>query len=308
MTNLKRLAVFAHYDKDSIIDDYVIYYVKALKKVAEKIIFVSDCDLTQVEQDKLIGIVDVVIAQKHSEYDFGSYKRGFLYAKENDFLKDFDECIFANDSCYGPFQPLVPIFDKMEQKGCDFWGITQNKYGVVKKKIAYMATIRPHVQSYFLVVKKDVFSTQIFVDFLNNVKKENDKFDVIINYEIGLSETLSRAGFEWEAYIEAFSDVNASILHKWDDLILNYNMPFLKCSLPRLKHQKSVAIKGFEDVIRKVSDYPVEMIESNVKRTLFEQKIQFPLPFFLVRFAFKLVYVVKLVLRKLYYTLAKIFS
>ena len=30
---MKRVAVFAHYDKDSIIDDYVIYYVENLKKV-----------------------------------------------------------------------------------------------------------------------------------------------------------------------------------------------------------------------------------------------------------------------------------
>ena len=38
---MKRAVVFAHYDKDNIVDDYVIYYIKALKEIAETIIFVS---------------------------------------------------------------------------------------------------------------------------------------------------------------------------------------------------------------------------------------------------------------------------
>ena len=80
---MKRLCVFAHWDRDNKIDDYVIYYLKALKEVCETIIFVSDCNLEPNETNKLNNIADFVIAQKHGEYDFGSYKRGFLFAKKN---------------------------------------------------------------------------------------------------------------------------------------------------------------------------------------------------------------------------------
>ena len=76
---MKRLCVFAHWDRDNIIDDYVIYYLNALKEVCSTIIFVSDCNLESNEIAKLNGIIDYVIAQKHNEYDFGSYKRGFLF-------------------------------------------------------------------------------------------------------------------------------------------------------------------------------------------------------------------------------------
>ena len=31
---MKRLCVFAHWDRDNIIDDYVIYYLKALKEAS----------------------------------------------------------------------------------------------------------------------------------------------------------------------------------------------------------------------------------------------------------------------------------
>jgi lipopolysaccharide biosynthesis protein len=110
----KRITIFAHFDKDNVIDDYVIFYLKELKKISEKIIFVSACDLATVEKNKLDGICEVVIAQNHKEYDFGSYKRGFHYFIENSF--DCDEIIFANDSCYGPLYPLKEVFDKMDKE------------------------------------------------------------------------------------------------------------------------------------------------------------------------------------------------
>ena len=38
---MKILTIFAGYDKDNIIDDYVVYYIKELKKIAD-IIYVAD--------------------------------------------------------------------------------------------------------------------------------------------------------------------------------------------------------------------------------------------------------------------------
>ena len=49
---MKRLCIFAHYDKDNLIDDYVIYYLRELKKSFNKIIFVSDSDYQKKKQIK----------------------------------------------------------------------------------------------------------------------------------------------------------------------------------------------------------------------------------------------------------------
>ena len=148
---MKRAAVFAHYDIDNIIDDYVIYYLKELKEIADELVFVSCNELSENEKSKLDGIADFVIAEKHDEYDFGSYKRGFVYLTSR--LNDFDELIFANDSCYGPLYSLRQIFEEMEKDSrCDFWGITKNRFGAIKNKNSkYVSAIRPHIQSYFLL-------------------------------------------------------------------------------------------------------------------------------------------------------------
>ena len=120
-----------------------------MKEVCETIIFVSDCNLEPNETNKLNNIADFVIAQKHCEYDFGSYKRGFLFAKENGL--QFEELLLVNDSCFGPFYPLKPIFDKMDKNKCDFWGLTDfNKVPVKQLGSYYLKTVtESHIQSYF---------------------------------------------------------------------------------------------------------------------------------------------------------------
>lgn len=60
---MKRVCIFAHYDRDDIVDDYVIYYLKALQKICATIIFVSDCNLSKEEIKKIEAITDFVIAK-----------------------------------------------------------------------------------------------------------------------------------------------------------------------------------------------------------------------------------------------------
>ncbi len=130
MEKKKKSAVFAHYDNKNTVHDYVIFCLKELKKIADNIIFVSDCTLDDIECDKIKPFCSEIIAKPHGEYDFGSYKRGYQYLKENNLLDDVDELIFANDSCFGPFMPFGEVFDKMKSKDekwrCDFWGISKN--------------------------------------------------------------------------------------------------------------------------------------------------------------------------------------
>ena len=79
----KRIAVFASYSEDNRIADYVIYYLKALRKVVDGIIFVSDNEMEKGETDKLSGIVSKAICHRHGMYDFGSYRIGYFWALEH---------------------------------------------------------------------------------------------------------------------------------------------------------------------------------------------------------------------------------
>lgn len=138
---MKRTAVFAHYDKNNLIQNYVVYYLSELKKCAEKIIFVSDSDVLPEELKKIEGIVEQSIIGRHGEYDFGSYKRGFLYAKENNLLTACEELILANDSCYAPLFPFEEMFSAMSKKPLDFWGATSSDSGIKKRMKMFIADL-----------------------------------------------------------------------------------------------------------------------------------------------------------------------
>ena len=275
---MKRVVVFAHYDKDNIIDDYVIYYLKALKEVADDIIFVSCSPLK--EKNKLDGFVSFIIDEQHDEYDFGSYKRGFFYLKNNNLLENYDELIFANDSCYGPFYSLKKVFEKMDNTA-DFWGITKNKFGMIKKKNKFYFKVRPHIQSYFLVFNKKIFMSDIFSEFCSSIKHMEIKNDIIINYEIGLSEILVKNNFTCSSYIKNYARFNAVLIYFWRQLVEKYDMPFIKCSILRLYNQTMTSTYEWQKSIQKVSGYPVEIIEKNLERTTNKKGLLFYFGFIL---------------------------
>ena len=89
---MNRTVIFAHYDSNECIRDYVVYYLKELKKFCTKIIFVSDGNIKQSEKEKILKICEYTECTKHKEYDFGSYKRGFLYLKNN----SNQECFYSS--------------------------------------------------------------------------------------------------------------------------------------------------------------------------------------------------------------------
>ncbi len=187
----KRIAVFASFSADCTIHDYVIYYIKELKKIADEIIFIADNPLLPEEIAKLAPYVRYAAFERHQEYDFGSYKRGYAYAKKHNLLARTEELILCNDSCYGPLYGFQEIFRKMSAKKCDFWGMIAN------------TDIRYHLQSYFLTFRKPILQSGALEDFLKKVKKEKDFWNVVYNYEFRLAEYLQNQGYKADSYLPA---------------------------------------------------------------------------------------------------------
>ncbi|MFQ8625079.1 MAG: rhamnan synthesis F family protein [Candidatus Gastranaerophilaceae bacterium] len=190
----------------------------------------------------------------------------------------------ANDSCFGPFYPLRKFLE-MEKKDCDFWGITKNNFGY-RKVPNHFFVRRPHIQSYFIVLKNNTFKSDDFTNFMKSIKPENSKCVVVSNYEIGLSEMLVEMGFRYDVYIDAYERINNMTIYKWRQLILKYKMPFMKCSLPRLVNKNLTTIERYQEIIKQVSDYPVELIENNVKRTQYIRKGRHTSPLIVKRIFF----------------------
>lgn len=280
---MKRAVIFAHYDKDGIIKDYILYYLKELKMVADKIVFVSCSDLKNSES--LNGLADKIIAEPHNEYDFGSYKRGFLFLQDK--LNDYDELIFANDSCYGPLYPLKNVFSEMGNRNCDFWGITKNNFGY-KKSIGHFFIKRPHIQSYFVVVKKCIFEKDFFAEFMKSITHQENKKLIISNYEIGLTELLLGKGYKYSTLINAYENINNIAILKWREIIEKHKMPFIKKSLFDLKNTDATTIENYENIL---GNYPKTLI-------IVPREINRKIPFILKKIIFTILANFPFVIRK----------
>ena len=254
---MTRLAIFAHYDKNNEIEDYVIEYLKGLKEVANDIIFVSDSNISQEELDKISNLTKHIISGRHGEYDFGSYKRGFLWAYENEILKDYKELIFANDSCYAPLYPFQIMFDKMEDTPADFWGATLNDNKKLKTD-----EIRNHVQSFFLVFKPQVFNNSCFKAFIEKICAQKTKEDVINKYEIGLSIYLQEHGYECDAYSKISKIIKDSQVGRYKEMVIREKLPLLKRNVVLKKEIKSVYPTKIKQLISK-TQYNYDIIKKD---------------------------------------------
>jgi len=183
----KRLFIFAAYDRDGIIDETLMYYLRSLSDMGD-IIFTMDSDITNTELDKVKKISHMLHAAaiRHGEYDFGSYKRGYIYALENNLLENYDYIYLVNDSVYGPMFNLMPILEKMESE------YAGNAFGMIglHSTINDQYGYPDHVQSWFVGIAAPICRTPWFESFMRGVSHQSSKNQIVWKYEVGLSQLL----------------------------------------------------------------------------------------------------------------------
>lgn len=186
----KRAAVIAMYTADGKVEPRQIELVKGVAAVAGKIVAYFDSLLEPEEAKKILPYVTILKAERHGEYDFGSYKRGYEIAEREGWVKEAEELIVLNDSCVGPVYPFEEAFEKMAKEQCDFWGQT-----------SFSWCSRKHIQSYFYVFRRTTLESGAVGEFLSAVTKLPSKGDIIARYEVGFAEFLVERGFKWKTLV-----------------------------------------------------------------------------------------------------------
>ncbi len=181
----KRLFLFAAYDAQGCIDDALIYYVRALSKISD-VIFIMDSNADNAQLDKIKPYVLYAAAIRHGEYDFGSYRRGYTYARDCAILDNYDFLYMANDSVYGPLYELEPIISDLESKNFDAFGLVCNPH-----------RDHPHIQSWFIGMRPAVFRAKWFDDFMTGITKLPSKGMITKLYEQGFTKNLIERNISW---------------------------------------------------------------------------------------------------------------
>jgi rhamnosyltransferase len=181
-----RLAVMAHYDPEGLVRPHVRRQVTALAEDIEDVVVVSTAPLTD-DARRWLSARARLVERANYGYDFFSYKVGLDAAGD---LTAYDEVIVCNDTFVGPLRPYGRIVADMAGRAADFWGFTETR------------RVRPHVQSFFVAFRPWTVDSRAFRLFWSEMEPISDRKQVILRYEVGMSQRLYDAGFASAAYFD----------------------------------------------------------------------------------------------------------
>ena len=268
---MKRLCIYLVFDRENIIDQYVIFMAQELRTCSSNILVVYNSTYVEKGREELERYVDKVICRDNMGYDAGGFKQALCDYIGWEKLEEYDELILINDSIFGPFRPMKNIFSEMDNRDVDFWGLaTHGENGV---------DISKHIQTYFLVIRSKMLHSSCFRKYWEDMPFYATFSDVVYQHEVKFTSYFESLGYAYD--VMADTEVNDSQMTPVNnymqyamisfELIQKRNFPFLK------KQQiayNTLSLQTQENLYQAISyidhetDYDVNLIWDNIIRTL----------------------------------------
>ena len=152
----QKVCLFAHFDRDGLMEEYVVYHLERLAQAGILTLLVTAAPAVaadQVREKKISPYCAAILHRENLGLDFGSWRTAMLAYPQ---VLDCSTLLLANDSVYGPIgaRRLDQVLAQMAATGCDFWGITES------------LEVRSHYQSYFSGFIKAACAAQPGATFL----------------------------------------------------------------------------------------------------------------------------------------------
>ncbi|WP_213495818.1 rhamnan synthesis F family protein [Lactococcus formosensis] len=256
---MKRLLLYVHYNKYNQISDHVLYQLRQMKPLFEKVVFISNSYLSVEGQAKLTGLTDDFIQRENKGFDFGAWRDGMEYIGFEQ-LKKYDSVTIMNDTCFGPLHDMVPYYAEYEAREVDIWGITNHRAYQESKNHGFAE----HIQSYYKVFSHKVISSEVFQNFWKNIEDFENVQDVIDHYEIRSTTVFIEAGFKYETILDTRELDDSRLLHPdfsyyAPDVILQEKVPFIKVKAFQSPESSGIA-KYMLDYVEEYTDFPKQLI------------------------------------------------
>lgn len=212
----RRLGIYVFFDKDGIVDEYILQCLRDYKKVLLELIIIVNGKINDDGLDTIKKIATEVIFRDNVGYEMKAYEYLFLNYLSKTRLDEYDEVVFLNNSFYGPLISFETMFESMEEKNVDYWGVGYHDWGYVKV-----------MHSFFLVFRKKILSD----NFLPLFFEKNRQYDIysledtVVFFEYNLSASLEKAGYKAGTYLNYDQ---RWILDLPDIYICDNGFPFIK--------------------------------------------------------------------------------
>lgn len=271
--NARRLAIFAYYDADGLVDDYVPYLLERVGAFCTRQIVMVNGSLTPEGEAKIAPWADRIVYRANEGYDVTGYKEGVL--SERAHWPEYDEVLFYNQTIFGPVCPLDAMFADMAQRDVDFWGLSRHK-GAPAASWDPDVPILPHVQSFFFAVRSRMLCSRDFLDYWEQLPSIRTYWDAVGKHEVVFTDHFAKLGYTWDVYVhtgdlEMYNDY--PLMGMPVTLLKERGCPFFKRKsfiTPQYSYTtvpQGQAAQMLYDYIRLETQYPIALAVQNILRT-----------------------------------------
>lgn len=275
---MKRLGIFAFYDKDGIVDDYVIYLLESIKDYLDDLLIICQGEVCAAGRKRLEEMASNVYCTQKNGSDAVSYKAAMTQCLGWEQVRLYDEVLTFNDSFFGPIYPFSQIFDVMDERACDFWGLTYQA-----EMFDYFSgtgdVLPDYVHSYFMLYRRRVLESSAFREYWDKLQESDCTERRTVRHEQFFTRYLEEAGFTWDTYAgvseyhskEPGSNCN-QLYYLACELVRDYHCPMILKENFRIKHMSMQSGNTGEDTanafqyIEEHTDYDTNLIWSHILR------------------------------------------
>lgn len=271
---MRRIVIYLTYDKQNIIDDYIGYFLHSIRPIAHSIAVVCNMPYIKKGISNLTNYADSIFYRENIGLDCGGFKDALCRFIGWEQLQEYDELILANDSFYGPFEDMRIIFDEMESRNLDFWGLMKRGRGVY----GTTGSDPEHILSFFYVFQAPLIHSKEFQSYWEEMPYYKDYQTVVKQYERQLTKYFSSLGYTYDAYADTEPNESADPKNQFFqcdylsyEMITKRKFPFLKrkqLSYNPLFMQTQENLAQSIAYIDRNTDYDINLIWKNLIRVI----------------------------------------
>ena len=265
----KRIAIYLFYDENGVVDPYVTVALQAFREHVDKLVVVCNGRPDSAGLEALRAASDDVLIRDNVGFDVWAYKEA-IERLGRDAAHEYDELILLNYTFYAPIFPLAEMFDAMDVRDCDFWGITAHRE--CRPNPLTGGEVLPfHIQSHFIAVRRPMLESDAFWSYWARMPMIRSYLDSIEHHEARFTQHFAAQGFRHSLYMDpdAFETVHPLFLEV--DRMMERRCPILKRRPffhdPIYMEGEAIDLRRALDLVERNSSYDVDLITRNALRT-----------------------------------------
>ncbi len=232
---LKRTAIYCFFSKSGKVYGETYKQIYDLRKCVDYLIIVIN---GKAEAAECFTVADRVIVRPNMGLDAGAYKYIICSTDYKETIKASDELVLCNSTFFGPFCGFKKIFDEMEKRNADFWGISFSDQGILR-----------HIHSFFFVFNKKVLNDEEFYRYFrkNIDESTTNYFEVCYFFEFGFFDFLVSRGYIYDSFIPKLE----YSMYQYPIKVMEMGLPILKKKIFSGKCKKSHMVHALQYVNEK---------------------------------------------------------